>query len=333
MADLKGIELTDVLGLSQPLTKLIETVSAGVGKIYEPVHIKRMAKAKASEVCLLSESINKNISLPVMYKNGEINIDATEYNELFQRASNRFLFQEAKKQQNIDAIFLEAYKEIEKIDIVAEKTVDLDWINSFFDYASHISDVDMQKVWGNLLAEEVEKPGRFSIRTLDVLRKLTHQEATLFSKISPYVLSCFGDSSKTFYDYFLFADDYTESDFTKKCGYNFSTMLILADAGLVQAVPFVSAGIELSSGEKGRFEGEEFYVEICNKSGKNVRVRTNAYCLTAMAKELLPVVWKMCEHKEIAWYMEECRKKLIVGNSLESMILEGSINVEVIVKN
>lgn len=333
MTDLKGIEISDLLGLSQPLTKLIETVSAGVGKIYEPIHIKRMAKAKACEITKLSESINENIGLPIMYKNGEVNIDTTDYTELFHRASNRFIFQEVKKQQNIDAIFFEAYQEIEKKDIVNENAVDIDWINTFFDYESHISDTEMQKLWGKLLAEEVEEPGRFSVRTLDILRKLTHREAGLFSKISPYVLSCFGDSSKSFKDYFVFADDYSESDFTKKLGYDFSTMLSLAEAGLVQAMPFVSVGIEVPPGERGIFEGKKSFIEVCNKSAQKVLLRTGAYCLTAMAKELLPVVWKMNETEVPDWYMEECKKHLIEDNALQVRILEGNIHIKIIAKN
>ena len=46
MSDVKGIEIHDILGLEEPLTKLIECVSNGIGKIYEPTHIKRIAKAK-----------------------------------------------------------------------------------------------------------------------------------------------------------------------------------------------------------------------------------------------------------------------------------------------
>ena len=47
MSDLKGLEISDIFGLSEPLTKLVETVSCGVGKLYEPTHIRRLAKAKA----------------------------------------------------------------------------------------------------------------------------------------------------------------------------------------------------------------------------------------------------------------------------------------------
>lgn len=44
------MEIKDLAGLSQPLTKLVEVVAQGLGTVYEPIHIKRMAKARAMEI-------------------------------------------------------------------------------------------------------------------------------------------------------------------------------------------------------------------------------------------------------------------------------------------
>ena len=33
------MEIKDLVGLSQPLTKLVEVVSQGIGTVYEPTHI------------------------------------------------------------------------------------------------------------------------------------------------------------------------------------------------------------------------------------------------------------------------------------------------------
>ena len=72
MGDIKGIEINDVFGLKKPVTKLIECVSAGVGKFYEPIHVKRMAKAKKQEIEIIGEAITNNINLPTEYQNGNI---------------------------------------------------------------------------------------------------------------------------------------------------------------------------------------------------------------------------------------------------------------------
>ncbi|AGA66437.1 membrane-fusion protein [Brachyspira pilosicoli P43/6/78] len=41
------MEIKDLAGLSEPLKKLVETISNAIGKLYEPTHIKRIAKAKS----------------------------------------------------------------------------------------------------------------------------------------------------------------------------------------------------------------------------------------------------------------------------------------------
>ena len=72
MSDLSEIEMGDFSGLSKPLTKLIETISIGIGKLYEPMHIKRMAKAKAFEIQTICDSISKTDCLPVKYSDGQL---------------------------------------------------------------------------------------------------------------------------------------------------------------------------------------------------------------------------------------------------------------------
>ncbi|MDI1444182.1 DUF2806 domain-containing protein [Polyangium sp. 6x1] len=60
---------------------------------------------------------------------------------------------------------------------VSEEPVDPDWTARFFDSVKDVSNADMQKLWGKLLAGEIANPGRFSLRTLDVLKNLTSAEA------------------------------------------------------------------------------------------------------------------------------------------------------------
>ena len=70
MSDASGITVTDVLGFAKGTQKLLDTIALGVGKVYEPWHIQRMAKAKAKEIEIISDKINENFSLPIRYDNG-----------------------------------------------------------------------------------------------------------------------------------------------------------------------------------------------------------------------------------------------------------------------
>lgn len=61
----------DLLGLSKPITKLIEVVASGIGACYRPHHIKEMAKAQAEAIRTISSVVDE-VNLPLDFKiNGE----------------------------------------------------------------------------------------------------------------------------------------------------------------------------------------------------------------------------------------------------------------------
>jgi hypothetical protein len=64
-----------------------------------------------------------------------------------------------------------------------------DWTARFFDCVQDVSSQDMQKIWAKILAGEVERPGRTSLRTLDTLRNMTKRDAELFRDICPFIIS------------------------------------------------------------------------------------------------------------------------------------------------
>lgn len=317
MSDLKGIEISDILGLSEPLTKLIETVSCGVGKLYEPTHIKRLAKAKAEEIKLISDTVTDNLCLPISYKNGEIGIDVTDANELVQRAQNRFLFQQMKKQQNIEAVVAHAYAELDKAKTVSSIPVDEDWISSFFDFVANVSNEQMQILWGKVLAGEVAKPDSFSIRTLDILRKMTQEDARAFSNIVPFILKCPGDKEVTYYDFFIPGTLLSKEKLIEKCGITFPSILRLDEARLVSSNSMISVGAQLQPYENVLIEGRTEAVNIKNISSIEKTLQHSAFLLTAAGVELLAVVSPSQNTCAPEWYLKEFTESLI-GTDLKS---------------
>lgn len=229
MSDVKGIEIHDILGLEEPLTKLIECVSNGIGKIYEPTHIKRIAKAKQEEIRVIGETVSQNINLPTSYENGNIYIDATSADELVKRTGNRLLYTELRKQQNIESIIGETYSQLKDKEGVTNEPVDQDWLFNFFNNAGDITDEKMQKIWGKILAGEIEKPNTYTLRTLNTLKNITSAEARLFEEVAPFI--CYGTGNN-----FLPND----SDLLEKYGITFEKLLKLEDCGLISLNGFVS---------------------------------------------------------------------------------------------
>ena len=91
------------------------------------------------------------------------------------------------------------------------EAVEDDWLLSFFDKARLVSDEEFQSIWARILAGEFEKPGSFSIRTLERLKGLSKNEAEVFSKVGRYALNCNGNCfvyfDKRITDKYFFFDE------------------------------------------------------------------------------------------------------------------------------
>lgn len=91
-----------------------------------------------------------------------------------------------QKAENVEGIVSKAKLQFAPDEQVSEEPVEKDWMNRFLNIAEEISDEDMQEIWGRVLAGEIKKPKSYSLRTLEVLRNLSKEEAALITKVSNY---------------------------------------------------------------------------------------------------------------------------------------------------
>lgn len=301
--------------LSEPLIKLIECVSGGIGKVYEPMHIKRIAKAKAAEIATVSEAMANNITLPIVYDDGKILISTQDYNDLAIRARNRLCFQEVKKQQNIEAVISNAYTELETVNSVSNTPVDEDWINSFFDSVAYVSSEQMQRLWGKLLAGEVESPGSFSLRTLDVLKRLSTKEANIFKNVSPYVLNCSGDYERTYVDYFLMPNE--DNDLLSKYNISFADIMLLSEAGLMYQSSQIFISVLINKNKSELIRGLSSSISISTSEDTNVRLIHPAHLLTEAGKELLPTVLNNEMIESANAYLLDCLDEIKTNGNIQ----------------
>ena len=170
----------------KPLEKLIDVVFKETGKLYEPIHVKRMAKAKAKEIKMISENISNSI-LPIQYSNGNVEINNLNL-EVINETMNRMLYTEMKGQKNVDDIVEGAIENLENEEAVSNEPVQDEWINRFFNIAKEITSEDLKIIWSKILSEEIKQPGNCSIRTLEALRNISTNEAKIFKKVVNYVI-------------------------------------------------------------------------------------------------------------------------------------------------
>ena len=125
--------------LSKPATVLIEKISDAIGGIFQPYQIRRVAEAQAQ-----AEKIQA--------------VSRIEITELQRRAVQRFLAEEAIKQNNIESITRRALTDVREN--ARPEQVEDDWIANFFDKCRLISDDQMQTLWSKVLAGEANSQGR-----------------------------------------------------------------------------------------------------------------------------------------------------------------------------
>jgi hypothetical protein len=70
--------------------------------------------------------------------------------------------------------------------------LDEDWLNVFERYAEDASTERMQNLWGRVLAGEIRKPGRYSMRTLRFLSEFSQADGLSFAE---FCTSVFGDTA------------------------------------------------------------------------------------------------------------------------------------------
>ena len=285
-----------------PTSKLIDTVSKGIGKVCEPWHKRKMTDATVYEINEIGEALRNNSDVLVVYNKGEVAAQLPELKELAERTQLRLGYQELKKQYNIEKVVEAAYHELEQKTVVSDEPVDDDWICSFFDFVANVSSEQMQILWGKLLSGEVTQPGTYSIRTLDILRKLTQKEAFLFKRIVPYILVCWGDEEKTYKDYFVFADMVAEESF----GIKHSDIFTLFQSGLISAGNHC-AGTRIMPNEHFVIEGLGYNIAITNKDLKPYNMAGESYILTEAGRELYSVIMELGVELASVDYFEECK--------------------------
>lgn len=317
------MEIKDLIGLGKPLTKLVEVIGNATGTWYKPKAIRNEADAKAYETEKLAIAEAK---ASLIKQTGEAATQQLINNpEFMRRVQMRFVMQEVERQVNLDRIA--EFAEEELADEVAEEPVSDDWRRRFFDYAGDICESDVQKVWGKLLADEVAKPGSFSLRTLDVLRNMSSHEANLFSKLC----------SATGIDGAIL--QHKEDSDLEECGLTFNDLVLLTETGLLTNNEFQSIGedYDATPAEDGGFVilrtiGDESV--YFNHATKN-RFEFQAIVLSNAGKELQTITEKKPSleyFKQLADF--QSRKGYTVRRVLpEAFINDNTTNVNILKDN
>ena len=281
----EGGSLINLGDLSKPATVLVEKVCNAVGIIYEPVHIKRKARAEAE-----AEKIK-----------GLARIELTEIEH---RAIERLVHQEARKQENIEQITAQAAAVLTESAKVQE--LDEDWIAHFFKQCDTVSDKEMQSLWGRLLSGEATTPGAFSKRTVDFISSIDKKDAALFTKFCQFVW-VLEDVSPLIYE--------IDNEIYAKQGINFDVLKHLDAIGLI-SFEALSGYARKGFGKYTHafYYGRPTLVEF--PADEKNQIATGHVLLTTTGKELVPVCGSVRNEEFYLYVVQKWSQEGLILSSL-----------------
>jgi len=151
------------------IDKLVETISNATGLTARG--IKKNADAESYAAIKKAEA---ETEIQLLKLQGE------------EKIAQYVLARNKQKVENVEEIVSKAKQQFAPDEQVSEEPVEKDWMTRFLNIAEEISDDDMQNIWARVLAGEIKKPKSYSLRTLEVLRNLSKEEAALIMKVSNY---------------------------------------------------------------------------------------------------------------------------------------------------
>lgn len=165
-----------------------------------------------------------------------------------------------------------------------------DWVMRFFDAVGNISDKDLQQLWAKVLAGEIAEPKTCSLRTLDMIRNMSSEEAEIFSHLCKYVMR----SGNSYYiDSIGFMSD---EEGTNKCKAYIEKQGLSYEGSIV---PLAEAGAFSTDHDLAIYLNKDIALAMYNKKITGMVMKygeepslfqRDAYWLTASGRELFHTI-------------------------------------------
>jgi Protein of unknown function (DUF2806) len=182
----------------------------GIGGLLSPWQIRREGRARsavrAEEMARLAQAEQDIIEIRAGRKcvDAKGNIVSASFDnttthqhidrdDIFARSHVEMIVRETKRQINLSRIVLAAEEEAcsDPDSRVAAEQPDPDWLSKWRASAQDVSNQRMQQLWARILSGELKQPGSYSFHALEILSRLSSQDAVTISEIAPYVIDDF----------------------------------------------------------------------------------------------------------------------------------------------
>lgn len=169
------MEMTELVGLSLPLARVIDCLDRGISSMLSPYVYKRLERAKM-EIEQERSDQNALIAIKEAMTQDIINVARTSRDRL--------------ELQNVAEIYGAAMLELQNFDpaqLPSEIPSD-EWTAHFYDCAKDCSDDEIRILWSKILVGEIKSPGKYYKRTLTNLKQIEKHEAEWFVELCKYTI-------------------------------------------------------------------------------------------------------------------------------------------------
>ena len=260
--------------LTKPASILVKKISNAVSILYEPLQIRKVAKAKADAALIEAQS-------------------DIEITDLHRRAAHRWIEEEAQQQKIMEDITAKALPQLNES--AKPDSVDNDWIVNFFDKCRIVSDKEMQELWSRILASEANAPGTYSKRTVNFLSNLDKGEADLFTRLCGFGW-VIGNFVPLVFD--------KKANIYNKDGINFNTLNHLDSIGLIQYDGIAGFTMQnLTHRFSVTYYGRTLTLEMPHDASNKLDI--GKVMLTRIGNELVPI----CRSKSVDGFWEYVKEQ------------------------
>lgn len=210
------------------------TVAKSIGQLLEPRLMKKRLEQFENTLEMIKEYKQKGlISSDMSYSINGIEKNASLIS-VDKRAIRSLILEEINKQINIESI---AYKCLDYIDtdFVPQEEINDDWLYTFRDSVKNIASEELQSIWAKLLANEIQSPSTYSLRTLDTLKNMNSHEAEKFKQFIKLTITDIKHTNRI---------SIADTDILSKYGINYSDIQLLEEIGLIQngSIRYITPG-------------------------------------------------------------------------------------------
>lgn len=147
--------------------------------------------------------------------------------------ANRVLGEQRNREAIVEIALAETIRSRESSDSDADKELDPDWLDMFSRHAETKSNADMRTYFGRVLAGEIRKPGSFSPTAIEVLSRLSADDAERFQRFCSAALAFRIDDE---IGHVLLAEPLGDpgSNALAQVGFSYNDLAVLREAGLIR---------------------------------------------------------------------------------------------------